>query len=270
MENWRLIKDIPRSSASNLSLDEVLLRKVNDHEVFNIFKFNYFSPPAVILGLNQSVDVLNTKFIRDQRFNINRRLTGGAAILIGYPEPHSQMGLSFFIRLNDKIPSKLSEKFKYFAEILIKSLEKFNLKPTYAKNSDILINGRKIVGNGIYMLDRAFLFHSMILLDFDFSVTSQILQPIDNHSIEENLIPTSLKDEIGIEQSFQELENTIIKTLESEWGINFIEEALSDTELKSSEQLINGKYGKKNYIFQKSEDLADFGSCFIPSPDQST
>ena len=56
MENWRLIRDIPRNAASNLSLDEILLRKVNDNEVFNILKFNYFSPPAVILGLNQNIE----------------------------------------------------------------------------------------------------------------------------------------------------------------------------------------------------------------------
>ena len=270
MENWRLIRDIPRNAASNLSLDEILLRKVNDNEVFNILKFNYFSPPAVILGLNQNIEELNIKYIRNQRFQINRRLTGGAAILIGYPEAHSQMGISFYIRLIKNIPRKLSEKFKYFAETLMKSLEKLNLKPTYAKNSDILVNGRKIVGNGIYIMDNALLFHSVLLLEFDFSITSQILKPIDVSFIEEDLIPTSFKNEIRKDQSYKALENTIIETLENEWNINFIEEELSDTELKSSEQLKNDKYGKKNYIFQKSEDLADFGSCFIPSPDQST
>ncbi|NHI94549.1 MAG: lipoate--protein ligase family protein [Candidatus Lokiarchaeota archaeon] len=264
MEKWRLIKDSPRNAASNLSIDEVLLKNLDEKGTENILKFNYFTPPAVILGINQTTNVLNTNFIQKNQFDINRRLTGGAAILIGYPHKHSQMGLSFFVRLNEKIPLKLSDKFKYFSNILIKTLKRLDLNPKYNKNSDISVNGRKIVGNGIYILKNAFLFHSIILLDFNFFITSKILK-LDDPKVDEKLIPTSLKNEMKQDLSFDILENKIIETIKVEWNVKFNNKKLNKEEFKLSEQLRKEKYAKNSWILQKSENLAEFGSCFIPS-----
>ncbi|MHA1799347.1 MAG: lipoate--protein ligase family protein [Candidatus Helarchaeota archaeon] len=269
METWRLIRDSPRDAASNLSIDEILLKKINDNEMENSLKFNYFSPPAVILGINQDILNLNLKFIKEKEFDLNRRLTGGAAILIGYPNHFSQMGISFFLSKSEKIPSKLSAIFKLFGNLLIESLKRFNLQLTYNRNSDILIGGRKIIGNGIYMMENAFLFHSVVLLEFDFPTTSQILKQITERKIDiqpESLkgIPTSLKNEVNIPYSTEEIENDIITTMEKAWNIKFIEKQLSSEEISLSKTKILNKYGNNEWIYQKNEKLVDYGSCFIP------
>ena len=81
MAKWRVIRDISRPAGLNLSLDEVLLKQVNNDPTDYILKFNYFEPSAVILGLNQDLVDLDLDFIKNNKFDLNRRLTGGAAIL---------------------------------------------------------------------------------------------------------------------------------------------------------------------------------------------
>ena len=266
MNKWRVIRDIPRPAGLNLSIDEMLLKQVNDSESEYVLKFNYFSPSAVILGLNQDLKDLNLEFINKKKFHLNRRLTGGAAILIGYPNEFSQMGISFITPINAKIPSKLSDKFKLFSAILMNSLKDIGLNPIYNKNSDILVNGRKVVGNGIYMMNNALLFHSVVLLEFDFSTTMQILKQEIEIKNEKNY-PTSLTKESKNQISIQMFEDIIVNQAKNKWNMDEIEGLLLHDEIKASERINKKKYNTKNWIFQKSENLIDYGSCFVPNND---
>ncbi len=266
MESWRIIRDVPRPASLNLAIDEFLLNQVNDSPTQYILKFNYFSPPAVILGLNQDIKDINLNFIKEMNFDLNRRLTGGAAILIGFPNQHSQMGISFIVPLDSKLPSKLSNKFKLFGSILMESLKSIDLKPIYNRNSDISINGRKIVGNGIYMMENAILFHSVVLFQFDFSTTVQIL--MDKNNMKNiSLQPTSFLKESKNDVSITQFEEIIINHLRTKWNMDSHEKKLLDDEINLINNLNSSKYNTDKWKFQKDENLIDQGSCFVPIKD---
>jgi len=266
MDKWRVIKDIPRPAGENLSIDEMLLNQVNNTPSEYILKFNYFSPSAVILGLNQDIDDLNMEFINKQNFHVNRRLTGGAAILIGYPNQYSQMGISFITPINSKIPSKLSDIFRLFSSILMESLKEIGLDPVYKRNSDISIKGRKVVGNGIYMMNNALLFHSVVLFEFDFTTTMQIIRQ-DMVIKNEKFSPTSLGKEAKDKVNIENFEDIILNQAKNKWNMDSIEGLIIEDEIKAWKRIYSKKYKTKNWINQKSENLIDYGSCFVPNKD---
>ncbi|MHA1143266.1 MAG: lipoate--protein ligase family protein [Candidatus Helarchaeota archaeon] len=268
MNEWRIIRDSQRPACLNLAIDEVLLRLCDSGQASRILKFNYFSPPAVILGTNQVASEINLTYIKKNEFDLNRRLTGGGVILIGFPNHTSQIGISFITPLNPEIPSKLSRIFKHFSNILLKSLTDLGLDPFYQRNSDIFVNQKKIIGNGIYMMENAFIFHSVILYDFVPAAIVDLLNTspnVDRQVLLKKIKAshTSLRTEVHSEVTTKDVEDLIIKNMESTWNITTHDKPLTETELTMARSLNDQKYATSEWILQEDKDLSQFGSCFI-------
>ncbi len=252
-----------------LSIDEALLHGVIKGLSPNIVRFYYFARPSVVIGLNQDVNDVNLKYIQNNNISFCRRLTGGGVIIIGAPNYFSQIGISFIFKLSSEIPSKLSSKFKFFGSIIINALENLGIQPEYNRNSDITINGKKIVGNGIYLIENVVFFHSMILFDFDFNLMLNVLNLEKTRSkgellqfIKDNI--TTLKIEKNQVINTNIIEDKIIDSIKSSCDGMIFEDRLSDLERNVSTQLLRDKYGTDAWNFQSIGNEGLLGACFFP------
>jgi lipoate-protein ligase A len=161
---WRLLDTGVRRAAEQMTLDEILLESVDRGMSPNTLRFYRFFP-CVLVGYNQVVeDEINVNYCRVQNLDINRRVSGGGAILmepdtigwelIGAKEVLAGMG-------------SIEEIYRLLCQGCINALEKLGVKAQFRPNNDIEVDGKKISGTGGTDLGDTFLFHGTILTDFD-------------------------------------------------------------------------------------------------------
>ncbi len=271
INKWRVIRDTPRPGAEGLALDEALLKSVSAGFAPNTLKIYYFSPPSAILGIHQSVSEVDLHFIHQSAFDLNRRLTGGGAILLGLPEAHSQMGISIITRNGAKLPPALRGKFDFFTNILLETLKVVGLQPEKDDKFNIVIGGKKIAGCGIYTEESAVIFHAMILLDCDYNATVRLLKVSPGAPL--NLIMKSMCDNItttkiesGTLIHYRDIENALIVSLTALSKEILVEGHYSDTEMTESQLLLTSKYSTSEWIYGSKEMNSNLGACFAPIP----
>ena len=267
MKTLRIIRGSKYPAPKGLAIDEALFKSVEEGLVPETVRFYYFAPPAVVVGLNQDINLINLKYLRENNMSFGRRLTGGGAIIIGCPEYSSQMGITFLVRLNSELPEKLSHKFKLLSSVVMYALKDLGLQPKYNRNSDITIDGKKIVGSGIYMSENTLLFHSIILFDYDFETMYNVLNLTEPA---EKIIPmmqnqiTTLNYELNRKISTKIVEDLLISGIESLWQCEVTEGNLEAGEKKMANTLYQEKYNTNSWNFQSLDNEGLRSACFIP------
>ncbi len=164
METFRLLDMPPMTAAENMALDEALLELKGRGETPNTVRFLRFSPPAVLVGLHQSVsEEVRTGYCEAHGIQVNRRITGGGAIFFD----ESQLGWEIIC---DKaffgLPIVNAGLFKALCDPVVTALAGWGLEAAFRPRNDIEIAGRKIAGTGGAESEDAFLFQGTLLIDF--------------------------------------------------------------------------------------------------------
>ncbi|MHA1648614.1 MAG: lipoate--protein ligase family protein [Candidatus Helarchaeota archaeon] len=269
MSSIRIIRDTKYPAPQGLAIDEAILKSVENGDSPNTVRFYYFAPPAVVVGLNQDISSIDFEYIEKAKMAFGRRLTGGGTIIIGCPNSASQMGLSFLFRLNQNIPQKLSHKFKYFSNVIMQALKNLGLNPEYNRNSDITISKRKIAGNGIYLTNKALLFHSIILLDYDYETMINVLK-FDSYELERKYAEhmkkkvTTLNLELKQQVNPRDLEKELIKSIQFLWNNTVTEGTLSNSENILANKFLHEKYETDDWNLRFVDSKGISGACFLP------
>ncbi len=78
---WRLIRSGPADGATNMAVDEAILRAVAREEAPPTLRLYAWEPPCLSLGRGQPVDDVDRPAVRAAGYDLVRRPTGGHAIL---------------------------------------------------------------------------------------------------------------------------------------------------------------------------------------------
>jgi len=80
--NWRLLNTGSSDGATNMAVDEAIMRAVSQKLSPPTLRFYAWEPPCVSIGYNQSlVDEVNLDICREKGYTWVRRPTGGRAVL---------------------------------------------------------------------------------------------------------------------------------------------------------------------------------------------
>jgi lipoate---protein ligase len=251
METWRLLDSPPLTAAENMALDDVLVELKGIGATPNTIHFLQFRPKAVLVGFHQSVpEEIRTDYCRAHGIDVNRRTTGGGAILFD----ESQLGWevicdkSFF-----GLTLPTGRLFKALCEPVVTALAILGLESAFRPRNDIEINGRKVSGTGGTESEGAFLFQGTMLVDFDIETMLKSLKiPIEKlkakeiDSIRERV--TCLNWELGYTPSLEAIKQAVQTGFEHHLGIRLEPGGLTADE----ERLFAEKVG-----FYRSSDWID-------------
>jgi lipoate-protein ligase A len=160
---WRLLDTGVRDAAENMCLDKAVLEARALDEAPDTLRFLQFSPPAVLVGYHQAVDLeVRTSFCEDEGIDINRRLTGGGAIFFD----RSQLGWEI-IAGKEGLPGNALSLNELMCRGLVEALALLGVKATFRPVNDVEVDGRKISGTGGTESGGALLFQGTLLVDFD-------------------------------------------------------------------------------------------------------
>jgi lipoyl(octanoyl) transferase len=181
---WRLLVTEPLDGATNMALDEALLRSRLAGEAPPTVRFFGWAPPAVSLGYGQPLDGLDLAACRRLGLRLVRRPTGGSAIL--HEEPSFELTYSVVARGGDFPGAEdLLETYRVLggglaaglarlgvaAEVVPLSRERGPTAPSFCfartGSYEIAVGGRKLVGSAQRRQAGGFLQHGSLLLDAD-------------------------------------------------------------------------------------------------------
>ncbi len=157
----RLLNTGLMSAAENMALDGIILDEVEAGRSPMTFRLLRFSPPAVLVGYNQDVAAeVRTDYCAAEGIEINRRLTGGGAILF----TPDMLGFELFVRRDEGFSGSFIDIIEVLGTWAAEALGTLGVAATFRPKNDIEIDGRKVSGLGLAFLSRAFLFQGTVLV----------------------------------------------------------------------------------------------------------
>ena len=178
MRTWRLLDSPPMTAAENFALDDTLLTLKGRQESPDTIRFLQFKPRVALVGYHQCVsEEIRTQYCLENGIDINRRITGGGAILFD----ENDLGWEMFCDkafFNIRVPA--AGLFRRFCEPVVSALNRLGIPAEFRPRNDIEVNGRKISGSGGTENGEGFMYQGTLLVDFDVDTMLKCLRiPIE-------------------------------------------------------------------------------------------
>ncbi|WLD95338.1 lipoate--protein ligase [Alkalihalobacillus sp. AL-G] len=202
----------------NLAIEEYALKHLDINETYLLF---YINEPSIIIGKNQNtVEEINSPYVKENDIHVVRRLSGGGAVY------HDLGNLNFsFITRDD---GNSFHDFKKFTEPVIKALNKLGVPAELSGRNDILVEGKKISGNAQFSTKGRMFSHGTLMFD------SQI----------ENVVS-------ALNVSMDKIKSKGIKSIRSR-VTNIREHLHSDMTIKEFKRTL------LHYLFEENEDIPQY------------
>lgn len=233
MDTWRLLDTGILPAAENIALDEALLQSRSEGESSSTLRLLRYAPPAVLVGYHQSVEQeVRGTYCREHGIQINRRITGGGAILFD----ETQIGWELIALKEDfGVGGVVLPLFRRICEGTIAGLRKLGVHAQFRPKNDIEVQGRKISGTGGTEEGGAFLFQGTLLMDFDIETMLRALR-IPLEKLKDKEIETAkervtcLKWEIGALPAYETVKSALREGFEETFGMRLLPGPLNDYE----------------------------------------
>ncbi|MBR3144806.1 MAG: lipoate--protein ligase [Clostridia bacterium] len=194
--------------AFNLAAEEYLIKNAKE-SIFMLWR----NSPAVIVGVNQSTPAeISREYCEKNGISVIRRLTGGGAV-------YHDLGNVNYTYIEKNEGDKFAN-YKRFTKDIIDYLATFGLKAELSGRNDVLLFGKKIMGNAQCVKGDNIMHHGCILYSTDLTVLQKALK-VDKAKINGKGIKSvsgrvtniaeHIKDKMPVETFIKGLETFMIK-----------------------------------------------------------
>ena len=273
---WRLITDDGVSASFGLAADEALAQRVGLDESIPTLRLYTYKSHCALVGRFQNVEnEVRLQYCKANEIPINRRPTGGGAIIMGA----DQLGVALTIpgRGNDSLRltvqgdaySHARELMGTFSEGLVSGLNHLGVQASFRRKNDIEVNGRKLVGLGIYRAaSGGLLFHASLLVDLDIALMLRVLNtPFEKSSDKEIKTVagriTTVRRETNSQIELEDVRTEIARGFSASLGVELEPAQFTSDELQAISVLERDKYLTNEWVYQTSVVADTFGSSKV-------
>jgi lipoate-protein ligase A len=151
----------------NLALEEYCLLHADIDERYLLF---YVNEPAVIIGKHQNtIEEIDSDFIRERGIHVVRRISGGGAV-------YHDLGNLNFSMITRYAPAHFNN-YAMFTDPLVRALRDLGVPAELTGRNDIVAGGRKISGNAQVVRGERMFSHGTLLLDSNLDDVTRALRP---------------------------------------------------------------------------------------------
>jgi lipoate-protein ligase A len=276
---WRLITDDRVTDSFGLAADEALAQRVGLGESVPTLRLYTYKSHCALVGRFQNVEnEVHGQYCKANRIAINRRPTGGGAIIMGA----DQLGVALTIPGHGKDSLGLTtpgdaygharELMSIFSEGLVRGLNELGVRASFRRKNDIEVNGKKLVGLGIYRAPSGgLLFHASLLVDLDIALMLRVLNtPFEKISDKEIETVagriTTVRRETNSKIDLESVRREIARGFSASLCIELERAQFTSEELQAIDILERDKYLSSEWIYQKSAVADTFGSARLKTP----
>lgn len=235
--NW----DIPYF---NMALEEYILGSKNF--TGNYFFF-YVHAPSIIVGRFQNtVEEINTDYVRDNHIYVARRITGGGAVY------HDAGNLNFSFIVNAE---GYGGGFETYTRPVIAAIKALGAEAILSGRNDILIDGKKISGNAQCVRSGKLLQHGTILFDSKLDNLVRALSVNDLKIISKGIKSvrsrvTNLKEHLPDGITIDILRERILAEIAAEYGMQT--HTLTDDDIAAVSLLAAERFATREWNYGRS------------------
>ena len=268
--NWRLITDDGVSASFGLAADEAIAQRVGlDLSQPTLRLYTYQSYCALVGRFQNVENEIRVGYCNENGITINRRPTGGGAIIMGA----DQLGVALTIPgRGDDSYSHARELMSDFSNGLVCGLNQLGVEARFRRKNDIEVNGKKLVGLGVYRAPSGgLLFHASMLVDLDIALMLRVLNtPFEKLSDKEiDTVAsriTTIKRETQSQISLDEVRGVIADGFMSAFNVNLTYSEFASDECADIEKLEREKYLRDDWIYQTTSVPDSSGSAKVKTP----
>jgi lipoate-protein ligase A len=174
--------------------------------------------PYVCLGYHQDARLeLDMGYVEQHGVPIFRREVGGGAVYLD----RGQLFYQFVFDKDDpELPASKDAFYRRYLEPVVQTFRDFGCPASFKPVNDILVDGRKISGNGAAEIGDSVVLVGNFMLDFNYDEMARVLRVPDekfrdkvHKSLSENL--TTMKRELGRAPSLEDLSERLLRNSES-------------------------------------------------------
>jgi len=256
---WRLLVTEPLDGATNMAVDEALLRaRIADSGPPTV-RFYGWRPATVSLGYAQPLDeAVDRRRCDTLGIGLTRRPTGGSAIL--HEPPDGEVTYSVVAREGDFAGADdVLETYRILGNGLAEGLGRLGVNAELAPLSrgrraetasaafcfrragayELTVDGRKLVGSAQRRQRRGFLQHGSVLLAAD----PARLRAVFPREPDPASTLTTLAEILGRPLAFDAVTTALGAGLAGALGVRLVPHGLSEDERAAVDALVRGKYG---------------------------
>ncbi len=264
-QEWRYIADEQVSASFGLAADEYMTTRSDGAPLLRLYTYKSH---CALIGRFQHLDSeIRQDYCKANNIEINRRPTGGGAILMGA----DQLGLAITVprEQNKKRNLGVRELFHHYARGVVDALTGVGISGSFHRKNDIEVDGRKIAGMGFYF-DRkgGLLFHTSLLVDLDVELMLNTLRTpwekiSDKHIKTVSKRVTTLRKETGTSISIPEVRQLIKRAYQTAFDIKFLDSGFSEAEREGINALEETRYKSPDWIDNRSFPAETFGQSKV-------
>lgn len=257
-QNLEIFKGQDVSAAAGLAFDEALALSFEDGKSCGAaLRLYTYSDHCALVGRFQRLESeIDLSWAQSMGVEVNRRPTGGGAILMG----QGQLGIAFASGNTDyDSPRQTLEKFSL---AITTALASFNIQATLRGKNDLEVNGRKMVGLGIYRSPGGgVLCHASLLVSLDVELMLSVLRipasKLGAHGIEAvSQRTTTLNHEVGELTDLTVLDEALAGAFANVYRLDAHAGTASHSLLVRAEELRVTKYTQDTWLFDGGRSTA--------------
>ena len=266
MTTWRYIKNDNVTASSGLAADEVLANCSGARTSLPTLRLYTYQPCALVGRFQTIENELNLNYCVENKIPVNRRPTGGGAIIMG----QDQLGVALVIPgKSDETYAHVRERMAQFSQGIISGLATLGIEVEFRRKNDLEVNGKKIAGLGLHKTaTNGLLFHASLLVDLDVPFMLNVLKtPFEKISDKEistvSERTTTVLREIDTNLNINELRTIILNGYRNAFQMDIQEGDFTKSELEEIHQLEKDKYRDSKWIFQTTDVLDATGKDIV-------
>jgi lipoate---protein ligase len=262
---WRYVESDGVSASAGLAGDECL--QTAGAPALRLYTYRSH---CALVGKFQNLEAeIDLGFCRGAAIAVNRRPTGGGAILMG----DGQLGIAVVQPSRAAaVPEHPKEIFARYGRAIMRGLERLGIRGSLEAKNDIRIAGRKIAGLGVCRNDEGtLLFHTSLLVDLDVDLMLRVLKiPPEKISdklrarVADNL--TTVRREIGRPITTTEVREAIRDGFAEAERVALEPRAFGADDDDEIARIEQEKYLREGWIFRRQPTPDANGSCLRKTP----
>jgi lipoate---protein ligase len=268
--NWRLITDDGVSASFGLAADEAIAQRVGLNLSQPTLRLYTYQSYCALVGRFQNVEnEIRVGYCNENGITINRRPTGGGAIIMGA----DQLGVALTLPgRGDDSYSHARELMSNFSDGLLCGLNQLGVAARFRRKNDIEVNSKKLVGLGVYRAPSGgLLFHASMLVDLDIGLMLRVLNtPFEKLSDKEiDTVAsriTTIQRETQSQISLDEVRGVIADGFMSAFNVNLVHSEFASHERADIENLEREKYHSEDWVYQTTAVPDSNGSAKVKTP----